>query len=350
MKNPNEALNLIRLGKKVLSNWKAEFDKTRIEIEKQAVRRWDFQQQSKEIFATPLHMVNVLDDLEQALIIVMQFYAILSPELKAVTGSAATIVAEQEKVNAQVTKLETFSKDVFSEQYKNSWVQQFDKFKESVNQIDTSVINLIQNTFKTQLTSSEGAFDLLDTFQGIQTREKIKEILDNKYEDVLEQYKKELAAMRNLFMAHKDNPPISKNMPEKAGAIAWARTIMGRIKAPIDKFKTKATKLKPDKFMEVATQYVKLAKQLDQDYEQDIYKRWVKHNTDQVIKQLKETILRRKHGQNNKNTYTVNFAPELKVTIREAKFLSQIGKDIPSTITNIALQEKDYMRHIDKLQ
>ena len=56
------------------------------------------------------------------------------------------------------------SKDVFSEQYKNSWVQQFDKFKESVNQIDTSVINLIQNTFKTQLTSSEGAFDLLDTF------------------------------------------------------------------------------------------------------------------------------------------------------------------------------------------
>ena len=94
MKNPNEALNLIRLGKKVLSNWKAEFDKTRIEIEKQAVRRWDFQQQSKEIFATPLHMVNVLDDLEQALIIVMQFYAILSPELKAVTGSAATIVAE----------------------------------------------------------------------------------------------------------------------------------------------------------------------------------------------------------------------------------------------------------------
>ena len=34
MKNPDEALNLIKLGKKVLQNWKAEFDKTRIEIEK----------------------------------------------------------------------------------------------------------------------------------------------------------------------------------------------------------------------------------------------------------------------------------------------------------------------------
>jgi hypothetical protein len=35
--------------------------------------------------------------------------------------------------------------------------------------------------------------------------------------------------------------------------------------------------------------------------------------------------------------YAVNFAPELKVIIREAKFLDRIGKDIPQTIINIAL-------------
>jgi hypothetical protein len=40
----------------------------------------------------------------------------------------------------------------------------------------------------------------------------------------------------------------------------------------------------------------------------------------------------------------------LRVTIREAKFLDRIGKMIPPTITNIALQETDYMKHIDKLQ
>lgn len=39
----------------------------------------------------------------------------------------------------------------------------------------------------------------------------------------------------------------------------------------------------------------------------------------------------------------------MKVIIREAKFLDRIGKEIPQTIINIALQEKDYMRHIDKL-
>ena len=61
----------------------------------------------------------------------------------------------------------------------------------------------------------------------------------NKYEDVLEKYGKEIVEMENLYLSNKDNPPISKNMPPKAGAIAWARSIMGRIKAPIYKFKTK---------------------------------------------------------------------------------------------------------------
>lgn len=46
--------------------------------------------------------------------------------------------------------------------------------------------------------------------------------------------------MENLFVNGRDHPPISKNMPPKAGSIAWARSIMGRIKAPINKFKTKA--------------------------------------------------------------------------------------------------------------
>ena len=47
--------------------------------------------------------------------------------------------------------------------------------------------------------------------------------------------------------------------------------------------------------------------------------------------------------------YSVQFDPQLKVIIREAKFLDRIGKTIPQTIINIALQEKDYARYVDKL-
>lgn len=48
-------------------------------------------------------------------------------------------------------------------------------------------------------------------------------------------------------------------------------------------------------------------------------------------------------------TYVVNFQPELKVIIWEAKYLDWIGLDIPQTIINIALQEKEYFTHVDWL-
>lgn len=65
---------------------------------------------------------------------------------------------------------------------------------------------------------------------------------------------------------------------------------------------------------------------------------------------LKQNILKSgKDPETKAKTYYVNFSPELKVIIREAKFLDRIGKEIPQTIINIALQEKDYMRHVDKL-
>ena len=45
---------------------------------------------------------------------------------------------------------------------------------------------------------------------------------------------------------------------------------------------------------------------------------------------MKRTILVKKVDNDTKQaTYLVNFAPELKVIIREAKFLDRIGKEIP---------------------
>lgn len=73
--------------------------------------------------------------------------------------------------------------------------------------------------------------------------------------------------MGDLFKAGKDNPPISKNMPLTTGSIAWARSIMGRIKAPIKKFKSKSDQLMTKAFKTVATKYVELAKELDKNHE-----------------------------------------------------------------------------------
>jgi hypothetical protein len=87
---------------------------------------------------------------------------------------------------------------------------------------------------------------------------------------------------------------------------------------------------------------------LTEDYEQKIYKKWESENSSRVLEMLKRNILREEPGKGRK-IYRVNFEPTLKIIIREAKFFDRIGKEIPDTIINIALQEKDYARNIDKL-
>jgi dynein heavy chain len=94
---------------------------------------------------------------------------------------------------------------------------------------------------------------------------------------------------------------------------------------------------------------VRIAKELTENYEAIKFNDWKTKNTVEAIEMLHKNILRIDINSEGGNVFKVNFNPKLKVIIREAKFLDRIGKDIPATIINIALQEKDYMKYIDKL-
>lgn len=328
MKRPEDAHKMIKQGIEVLQKWRKEYFATKKDIEEQqTIKKWDFQTQ-KDIFAAPQYMVKVLEDLAEAHTIIQEFFAILGPDLKQVTGSAEQIDQQIDSVKEQVRKLESFPCDVFQEAYRQRWQTAFEAFKNQINLIENNVKNLIDNTFSRQLNSAESAFDLLSKFQNVRTRENIKALLKDKYNAVLNRYREELIQMEDLFAQGRAHPPISKNMPKEAGSIAWARSIMGRIKAPIKKFKTKSDQLYGPIFKDVAKKYVQLAKDLDKNYEQDIFANWRNSNTNKAIELLQKNILSRPERKKNDeyNVYTVNFAPELKVTIREAKFLSRIGK------------------------
>ena len=223
-----------------------------------------------------------------------EFFSLLGPDLKAVTGSSEQIDIVTDKVKEQVSKLEGFPTDVFNEEYKDNWSLMFDSFKQAIAQIEDETCTLINTTFREKLNSAEGAFDLLHKFKNIKTRPRIEEQMTNKYTDVLQRYGQEVSEMEQLYLKGKDTPPISKNMPPKAGAIAWSRSIMGRIKTPIYKFKTKADLLISDIGKQVTKQYIQLAKMLDAEYEQKIFQDWHKENTDNAIKLLKSYILVKK--------------------------------------------------------
>lgn len=96
--------------------------------------------------------------------------------------------------------------------------------------------SFIEQSFQ-KLRSAEGAFELVQNFQNIQSRESINQSIDERYKDILSQYTKELDNIGAIFHAHKSSPPIYKNYPPVAGSIAWARDLYNRAKKPILRFK-----------------------------------------------------------------------------------------------------------------
>jgi len=370
---PDVAIDLITIGQNVLEKWESQYIVTRGELESESgVKRWDYN--IGQLFARSRYMRGILTELKEACTIRKEFVTLLGPDLKAITGSSDQIDQVSDRVTEYIHKLKDFPMDIFKEENKESWDNLFRLFKQNIESVENDTLNLINSTFSNELKSSEGAFTLLLKFKNIRTRARIEEQLTKKYEDVLEQYKKELNKMEELFNTSKDNPPIPKNTPPIAGAIIWARSIFGRIKAPIDQFKQNEELLKSDKGKDVTNKYIELCKKLEREYENKLFDQWKQQNTEKAIRLLKNMILIDKYEkkltkkqrknlqvddeQQIKNmrkedvdrNYLINFSPELKVIIREAQYLDKIGKDVPQTIINIALQESNYIHHVDKLE
>jgi dynein heavy chain len=95
---PDESIALIQKGKSVLMKWKNEFYATKRVIEDESPNnRWDFMT-AKDIFNIPQYMNKVLSDLEETCKIIHEFFAILGPDLTAVSGSKELIDEKIDKV------------------------------------------------------------------------------------------------------------------------------------------------------------------------------------------------------------------------------------------------------------
>ena len=116
------------------------------------------------------------------------------------------------------------------------WNKLMSEFKDKVVQIEDESILFVEKAFD-KLRSAQGAFELLQNFRNIQTREAINAQMLEKYDAVLAQYTKEVDLTSSLFHSRKDAPPIYKSYPPVAGAIEWAASLFQSAKEPIMHFR-----------------------------------------------------------------------------------------------------------------
>lgn len=357
-KTPESALLAIGEAKMVLELWHSTYMKVRERIEASGTdHRWEFDR--KRLFEQTNYMAKICENLQEVATVLDQFNKFLGPELKSVTGDSAGIDEVKARVDSLIAPFEGVPFKIFDRGYKTSWESVMVQFRDKVSEIELMTRKFIDTSFQ-KLRSAEGAFDLLQNFQNIQSRESINKQMMEKYKDILMQYTKELERLDEQFQRFKTSPPVFKNHPPVAGAISWARALYLRAKKPILRFRAMNDLLKSPLGEEVKEKYLVFARAVDA-YIKQLHKDWKDKVPALTNECLKQSILGPKLIEAGKSDtgvmlfklppppFYANFAPELKMIIKESKYLDRLGFEIPEEALNVTLQEDKYHHYVQEL-
>jgi dynein heavy chain len=366
---------LVQEARDVLLKWSETYFRMRKRIEDGGSdHRWEFDR--KALFSKTDYMSEICSNILEIIEALDHFKVFLGPELKAVTGDSAGIDEVIKRVDNLTQPLKAtyaYEEKIFDKAYEKTWEGIMKKFRTSVMEIEKMTEQFIKESFR-KLRSAEGAFELVKNFQKIGgsggtgaggqavAGSSIKQQISDRYKDILEQYMNELASIKNLFETFKDRPNLYKNFPPIAGSIAWARDLYQRAKRPILRFKKHGGLLEDEYGEEVKNAYLVFAKAVD-SYIADLYNEWEGTVTAVVIEKLRLPVLcsianytpppkSQKDGSGfvlPPPPYRVSFAHELKMIIKESRYLDKLGFRIPEPALNVTLQEKKYQDIIRSL-
>ena len=355
------AMAKIKEAQDVLTSWYTEYNKTKEAIfESGRDNRWEFPK--KMLFDRTDYMAKRCEDLFEVAQVQDHFRNILGSKLKVVTGDAQGIDAVIRRVDSLVLPIESILFDVFDKRYSANWLSVMAKFHESVELIEEDTKAFIDYSFD-QLRSAEGAFDLLQNFKNIKSRESINHQMQQKFTNVLDRYSMEVQEVKTLFETHRANPPCTKNQPPVAGAISWSRSLFRRIKKPIVRFQA-MEEMKSEKGQLIIAEYIAVAKEM-RDYEDRLFEEWKANVETMTSEQLSAALFRKvAPGEDGEQVDEVldadgsalpqeprtvtNFNPGLLLTIRETKYLSQLDSryQIPQKAQNVFLQADKYYKFV----
>ena len=366
------AKRLVQEARAVLTQWSENYFRMRKRIEDSGSdHRWEFER--KALFGKTDYMSEICANILEIVEALDHFKVFLGPELKAVTGDAEGIDEVLKRVDGLSGPLKiTFEEKIFDKSYEKPWESIMKKFRGNVAEIEKMTEVFIKESFR-KLRSAEGAFELVQNFQKIGADDSndvsssgggqpvagssIKQQISNRYDDILEQYVHELESLKRLFIANKDKPPLCRNYPPVAGSIAWARDLYQRAKRPILRFKNHGGLL-DDEFGDVVKlNYLEFARTVD-NYVTDLFNDWEVAVAVLAGERLKLPVLRSianyspPSKQQEKEgvpfilpppPYRVSFSHDLRMIIKESRYLDKLGFRIPESALNVTLQEGKYL-------
>jgi len=268
--------------------------------------------------------------------------------------SAAIVTIEAEFTQA----VETFmlvDYDVMDIE-KKQFADDFFKFRQRIKELERRLASILTQSFD-DCDTLVGKFKLLESFEGLLTREIIQDELEKKQITLLELYKADLKIVGQIFQEGRvlvdkldENSPISSNMPPIAGAINWTTGLYERIKDPMERLQGLSRSLQDrEEYKDVLKLFNSLRKNLDEfnALKIDEWERGVEENTED---QLNKFLLVREETELAEEGFIrVNFDPILVRYLREVKYLQILDIAVPDRAEKLFAKVDTYRRQTGRL-
>ncbi|KAK9841874.1 hypothetical protein WJX81_008571 [Elliptochloris bilobata] len=219
----------------------------------------------------------------------------------------------------------------------------FLEFNVHIHDLELAIHGFINASFE-NIRSTEAALNLLEQFRVVLQRDSLKADLEAKYARVLAAYARDLATVQAQYERHKMAPPLPRNAPRVAGHILWARQLLRRIEAPMQRFVKHKAMLAAKDSKRVVRQYNRLATTLVK-FEALWHSAWLSR-VEQSRAALHSALIVR-HPQTGKPL--VNFDVALGELVREAKWLGRLGCSVPEAARRVLLQEHKFKFYYSRL-
>lgn len=240
---------------------------------------------------------------------------------------------------------------------KKQFEDDFFKFRQRIKELERRLSSVLTQSFD-DCDTLVGKFKLLESFEGLLTREIILDELEKKQITLLELYKQDLKIVNQVFQEGRvlvdrldENSPISSNMPPNAGSIAWTNGLLDRIRDPMERLQGLSQTLQDrEEYKDVVKLYCSLEKQLTNEYIEGKLEEWcrgVEENTeDQLLKYL---LVREETELAEEGFIRVNFDPILVRYLREVKYLLLQDYGVPERAQRLFDKVDTYRRWTGRL-
>jgi dynein heavy chain len=326
--NIDSIRNDIMHSKTLMELWKSSYLKTRASLENTSggLRRWEFDQAL--LFGTTDYMCIILEDLIEMIGVILEF----EPRVFRMLGNDDTIKMVIIQIQKLFDILISVPFDIFHPNFNDDWVLTKKKFYVCVEKIENATEVSIKHIFR-QLLSSEKAFDLANKMRNMIARESIRQILNERYIDILNQYERELDQLSLFFTANKKDNPTCMKYQKSVGLAAWAHQLYLRAKRSILLLRQQDDMISSHRGKKIKQRYLQFAKDID-DFKTSIFDSWCS-SVHQICRDgMSYPVLRIRKKQ-----LEVNFDHRFKSILIEARQFQALGFTVPPEIDDFVLQQ-----------